>query len=171
LTALRFIVAELCADAYKVFRDWSQRQPIVSFAFSTCVILGSLRVLVALLTMFPVNESGTTTLRGMLRIDGTEVTEGTLQFMPLGKGRPAAGQVRKGLFVAQGVAVGPARVICHAIKETGKIIDEGGHVFPERISIVPEKYREGFEFVVAPNAGHVVFDLKSEAATPANRVR
>jgi len=130
-----------------------------------------LRVSVALILMFLRSESGTTTLRGMLRIDGTEVTEGTVQFMPLGKGRPAAGQVRKGLFVAEGVVIGPARVICHAIKETGKIIDEGGHVFPERISIVPEKYRTGFEFLVAPNAGRVVFELNSESATPPNRVR
>ena len=38
------------------------------------------------------------------------------------------------------------------------MLNEGGHVFPERISLIPDSYREGVDVTIQQRHGELVLD-------------
>ena len=95
-----------------------------------------------------VSDRPTARLEGRLQIDGVAVTTGSIQFLPQGNGRPASAEVLDGHYIAQSVPLGKVRVMFTAIKETGRMQSDGGHEFPERINLVPVRFRSGTDLDV-----------------------
>jgi hypothetical protein len=112
-----------------------------------------------------VNEHPTAKLAGRVTVDGQQVDEGQIQFLPLGKGpgsgQAADGAISKGSYAADRVPVGKVRVTFSAFRKTGKMINEGGHVFPELVTIIPEKYQQGIDIDVSGDNPSQDFSLVS----------
>lgn len=146
-----------------ILRDFFRKQPAIAMLGGFCLLIVLVRVLLAVLSLFFGGHAiQTARVLGELKIDNLPVSEGTIQFLPQGEGQPSSAAIRDGRFDAQGVAVGPCRVLCVAIKETGKTVTEGGHSFPERISVIPEPYRHGVEVTIESRPKPLVLDWRSE---------
>jgi hypothetical protein len=100
-----------------------------------------------------VNEHPTAKLAGRVTVDGQQIDEGQIQFLPLGKGpgsgQAADGPILQGGYAADRVPIGKVRVTFAAFRKTGRMINEGGHVFPELVSIIPDKYQQGMDIEVS----------------------
>ncbi len=112
-----------------------------------------------------VNEHPTAKLAGHVTVDGQQVDEGQIQFMPLGKGvgsgQLAEGTIAQGSYSADRVPVGKVRVIFAALRKTGKMIHEGVYVFPEEVSMIPDKYQQGIDIDVSGDNTSQDFNLVS----------
>jgi hypothetical protein len=119
------------------------------------------------------NSHPTAKLAGHVTIDGQQIDVGQIQFMPLGKG-PGSGQLAEGT-IAQGsysadrVPTGKVRVIFAALRKTGKMIHEGDYVFPEEVSMIPEKYQQGIEIDVSGDNPSQDFNLDSKSTSPGSK--
>lgn len=89
------------------------------------------------------NPFPTVTLRGSVTVDGKPISDGTITFLSEVGGQASSGSIRRGRYEADMVPVGRVRVMFNAIRETGKIVEEGGHSFPERVSIIPLRHSAG----------------------------
>lgn len=112
-----------------------------------------------------VNEHPTAKLAGHVTVDGQQIDDGRIQFFPLGKGpgsgQAADGAISQGSYAADRVPIGKVRVTFTAIRKTGRMINDGGHVFPELVSIIPDKYEQGMEIEVSGDNPSQNFDLVS----------
>jgi len=104
------------------------------------------------------------TIQGTVTIDGAPVKDGSLQFMPGKdvKGQVAQAAIVSGKFQAKNVPIGKLRVMFNITRPTGKMVTEYSTPYPEIENLVPEKYRDGVDLVVAGN-DNVSFDLVSSA--------
>jgi hypothetical protein len=98
-------------------------------------------------------------LRGSITTEGQPIPSGTIMFLPEASGQAASGIITNGQYKADAVPIGTVRVLFHAIRETGKIVEEGGHRFPERLSIIPQQYASGIVVEVGPETATLDFDL------------
>lgn len=155
---LQAIALELGA----IFVAWVRTRPLLGLALAVCGAVVAFRTLLLLAgILFAGTSASTTDVSGVLSCDGTKVEEGTVQFLPKGTGQPASARISKGRFTARNVAIGANRVLCFAVKETGKTVNEGGHSFPERISVIPDAYRDGVDVTIEPRNGELVLDWRS----------
>jgi hypothetical protein len=144
-------------------REFLRKRPAVAFVGVLCALIILLRVLFAVLgLLFGGSSVVTTRVTGELKVDGVPVVDGTIQFLPKCDGHPASARIIDGLFDAQGVTVGPSRVICVAVKETGKTVTEGGHSFPELVSVIPENFRDGVDMTIEPRPKPLALDWRSQ---------
>lgn len=144
-------------------REFFRKQPIVASLGVLCVLIVMVRILLTVLgLLFGGSSHSTARVSGEVLVDKVPVADGTIKFLPQGKGQPASAPIREGRFDAQDVAVGPCRVMCVAIKETGKTVTEGGHSFPELISVIPEAYRDGVDVTIEPRPQPLVLDWRSQ---------
>ena len=90
-------------------------------------------------------------LEGTVTLDGNPITEGRLQFIPkeMPKTGPISVPFKDGRYVVDGIPRGKVRVMVSASKKTGKMIKEYSTPYPEVVSIVPAKYRDGIEIDVS----------------------
>ncbi len=102
-------------------------------------------------------------LEGAVTLDGNPITEGTLQFVPQqpSKEGPVMAPIKDGRYVAPAVPLGKIRVLVGATKKTGKMIKVYSEPYPEVVSIIPEKYRDGIEINVTGDNANQNFELKS----------
>ena len=115
------------------------------------------------------NEHPTAKLAGHVTVDGQQIDDGQIQFIPLGKG-PGSGQatdgaISQGSYAADRVPIGKVRVTFTAFKKTGRMINEGDHVFPELVSIIPDKYQQGMDIEVSgdnPSQDFALVSTQSE---------
>lgn len=100
-------------------------------------------------------------LEGTFAIDGVPVPEGSVQFQPMGSGQPGSGTVVNGHYVAERAPIGKVRVLFTALRETGKVVREGTHEFPERVDLVPARFRAGVDIDVVGDNSQLDFVLNS----------
>lgn len=145
-------------------RGFCRAKPLVAVPALACAAFVVLALLSALAARLPrISFSSTTDISGMLRVDGSPVSEGVIQFLPKWNGQATIAMIRDGGFKAQGVVVGPYRVVCFATRETGKKTrSEGGDSFPERVSVIPETYRDGIELKILAGQKELVLDWNSK---------
>ena len=154
-----FFLQAICEELYSLAVKWIRRNPIAGIGIGLCGLLLAGRLLLLCVTfLFPGSQVAVTDVSGLVKLRGTPVAEGTVQFLPKSHGQPTSAAISNGKFKARKVPVGPCRVICVAIRETGKILNEGGHEFPERVSLVPESYREGVDVTIQQRHGELVLD-------------
>jgi hypothetical protein len=113
----------------------------------------------------PVNAHPTARLEGKVAIDGQPILTGRIQFFPKGPGQPDDADISDGHYLADRVPLGKVRVTFTAVKETGKMIHEPGHEFPELVSIIPDKYQQGLDIEVSgdnPSQDFVLVSTQSE---------
>jgi hypothetical protein len=114
------------------------------------------------------NEHPTAKLAGHVTVDGQQIEDGHIQFLPLGKGpgsgQAADGAIAQGSYTADLVPTGKVRVTFAAFRKTGRMINEGGHVFPELVSIIPDKYQQGIDIDVSGDNPNQDFKLVSKGS-------
>lgn len=110
--------------------------------------------------------SPTTTLEGMVRLDGQPVPEGVISFLPQGKKQAPAtkADIREGRYSAQQVPIGPVLVMIRAPKKTGKIesIPQSKSQYEEVVETIPQKYLSGIPLDVTEDMKTKDFDLSSK---------
>lgn len=107
----------------------------------------------------------TALLAGRVVIDGTPVQKGSIQFMPLDRGRPAFSDVNAGAYSAR-VPKGRLRVIFSSVRETGREIELYSTKVPEVLDALPPSLREGVEIVVEGHDPSRDFVLSSKPVKP-----
>lgn len=90
----------------------------------------------------------TVCLEGSVTVKGLAVPSGSIIFVSEGGGQATSGAIRDGRYLADKVPVGTVRVLFSALQETGKVIDDGGRRFPERVSIIPRGYSDGISMAI-----------------------
>ncbi len=102
-------------------------------------------------------------LEGVVTLDGNPIPEGTLQFVPEqpSKAGPVTAIIKDGRYVADAVPRGRVRVVVSASRKTGKMVKEYSEPYPEVVSIIPVKYRDGIEIDVTGDKAEQNFELKS----------
>ncbi len=102
-------------------------------------------------------------LEGVVTLDGNPISEGTLQFVPQqpSKEGPVTASIKDGRYVAPAVPLGKIRVLVGATKKTGKMIKVYSEPYPEVVSIIPDKYRDGIEINVTGDNANQNFELKT----------
>jgi hypothetical protein len=102
-------------------------------------------------------------LEGVVTLDGNPITEGNLQFIPpqSNKQGPVVVSIKDGRYVAPAVPLGKIRVLVGATKKTGRMIKEYSTPYPEVVSIIPERYRDGIEINVTGDNPNQNIELKS----------
>jgi hypothetical protein len=126
-------------------------------------LLGAL-VCAALMTGCGSKGSGAgARLEGAVTLDGNPITEGTLQFIPQqpSKAGPVMAPIKDGRYVADAIPRGKIRVVVSATKKTGKMIKEYSEPYPEVVSIIPAKYRDGIEIDISGDKVEQNFELTS----------
>jgi hypothetical protein len=108
------------------------------------------------------NAHPTAQLAGKVMVDGQAVGRGRIQFFPTKQGQPDDAEITDGRYAAERVPSGKVRVAFTATKETGKMIDQHGHLTPETVSIIPEQYRSGTEIEVNGDNPNQDFNLLSK---------
>jgi hypothetical protein len=111
------------------------------------------------------NAHPTARLEGKVKVDGQAIPNGRIQFFPRGSGQPDDAEISGGHYVAERVPSGKVRVTFTAVKETGKMIHEPGHTFPELVSIIPEQYQTGIEIDVGGDNPNQDFNLLSKPSS------
>jgi hypothetical protein len=134
--------------------------------------LSAEHVLSAVLALIGVTLSGcgserranTIRLEGQVKLDGEPLAEGNLQILPEGKsrGQPDGAVVVDGRYTADNVPLGKVRVIISATKETGRMMTDTSVPYPERISIIPPRYRDGIVIEVKEGDEARDFDLTTK---------
>ena len=110
------------------------------------------------------NQHPTARLEGHVAVDAQPIHNGRIQFFPVhGGGQPCDSEINDGHYAAEQVPRGKVRVTFTSVKETGKMIHEPGHVFPELVSIIPEQYQSGIEIDVEEDNANQDFKLVSTA--------
>jgi hypothetical protein len=86
-------------------------------------------------------------MEGSVSVDGKAIPEGSIAIAPLasGQGRGVNGEIVEGRYAVNNVPIGKVRVYLTAVKKTGKILQFGNQSAPEKISLIPDQYREGIE--------------------------
>jgi hypothetical protein len=111
------------------------------------------------------NGHPTARLEGQVTVDGQPIHNGRIQFFPIrGGGQPCDSEINDGHYLAELVPNGKVRVVFTSVKETGKMIHEPGHTFPELVSIIPEQYQSGIEIDVDGDNPKQDFKLVSKAS-------
>lgn len=87
-------------------------------------------------------------LEGTVTIAGKPLADGLILFMPHehGRGGGVKAVVKDGRYTADKVPTGKVRVTFNAMQETGRMIESAsspGKLLPERIDLIPAKYRSG----------------------------
>ena len=154
-----YFLQAILGEVYGLVLNWIRRHPTAGIGIALCGLLLAGRLLMLCLAfLFAGSQGVVTDVAGLVKLKGKPVTEGTVQFLPKSHGQPTSAVISNGQFKAKRVPVGPCRVICVAITETGKMLNEGGHVFPERISLIPDSYREGVDVTIQQRHGELVLD-------------
>jgi hypothetical protein len=109
-------------------------------------------------------RENTVRLEGEVKLDGRPLPEGNLQILPEGqtRGQPDGAEVVNGRYTAQNVPLGKVRVIINATKETGKMMTDTSEPYPERVSIIPPRYRDGIVIEVKEGDEAKNFDLTTK---------
>jgi hypothetical protein len=115
------------------------------------------------------NAHPTARLEGKVMVDGQAIPSGRIQFFPRGLGQPDDAEISDGHYLAEHVPSGKVRATFTAIKATGKMIHEHGHVTPETVSIIPEQYRSGIEIEVIGDNPNQDFTLLSKPSASGGR--
>lgn len=114
------------------------------------------------------NSHPTARLDGKVLVDGQPIHSGKIQFLPRGKGQPDDADISDGRYHAARVPQGQVIVTFTAVKETGRMIHEPGHTFPELVSLIPDEYQSGIEIAVNGDNPSQDFNLVSKRS-PAER--
>jgi hypothetical protein len=108
------------------------------------------------------NSHPTAKIAGRVTIDGQPIAKGRIQFYPItAGGQPDDTEINDGQYAAERVPRGKVRVVFLSAKETGKIIHDPGHDYPEIASIIPDQYQSGVEIDVNDDNPNQVFALVS----------
>jgi hypothetical protein len=119
-------------------------------------------------------------VEGKVTLDGTEVSEGSIAFYPVGntKGPSAGGPVRGGRYsirAEQGPVVGRNRVEIHASRKTGRKVQapmsDPGVMTDEIAEAVPARYntQSTQEIDVQPGSNVQDFAMASKASAASSR--
>jgi hypothetical protein len=111
------------------------------------------------------NPQATASLAGTVTLDRQPLESGRIQFLPRQAGQPDGAEIEAGHYSAAQVPLGPVRVVFTAVKETGRMIQEGGHTFPDRVNLIPTSYQAGIEIQVTGNKDDQDFALVSKQAS------
>lgn len=102
-------------------------------------------------------------LQGAVAVAGKPVPKGSLDFMPLesGRGNATKAEIVDGRFTADKVPLGKVLVTIHAMQETGKMVQSPSSSTPqpERIDLIPAKYRSGITIQVTGDNASQDFKL------------
>jgi hypothetical protein len=115
------------------------------------------------------NSQATAKLAGKVTLDQQPLESGRIQFLPRQSGQPAGAEIEAGHYSAERVPLGSVRVLFTSVRETGRTINEGGHTFPDRVSLIPAAYQSGIEIQVSGNKDDQDFALVS--THPPQRLR
>lgn len=101
-------------------------------------------------------------LAGTVTVDGKALESGTIHFVAREKdhGTGVSAPIVAGRYEAT-VPQGPAKVLFHATKETGKTVLQLGKPFPESINLIPPAYRAGVPLDVQSDHDAQDFKLRS----------
>ena len=103
-----------------------------------------------------------TNVTGNVTLGGQPLEKGTIQFAPIGTGAVVSADILNGKYKAERVALGKSKVVFNATKETGKMITEYSTPYPEVISIIPQKYRDGLDTEITKETKNLDFSLESQ---------
>jgi hypothetical protein len=136
--------------------------PSLSVRFLRGAILAL--VSVAVLGCGAEKRENTVQVEGQVKLDGQPLAEGNMQILPEGKtrGRPDGAIIADGRYTAQNVPLGKVRVIINATKETGRMMTDTSEPYPERINIIPPRYRDGIVIEVKEGDEARDFDLTTK---------
>lgn len=89
-------------------------------------------------------------LEGAVTVSDKPIAEGIISIVPLaGKhGSGVTGPIAAGRYSLENVPIGKVRVYLTAVQRTGKTVRFGNDDIPEKISLIPDRYREGIELEV-----------------------
>jgi hypothetical protein len=109
-------------------------------------------------------RENTVRLEGQVKLDGQPLAEGNMQILPEGKtrGQPDGAVVVDGRYTAENVPLGKVRVIINATKATGRMMTDTSEPYPERINIIPPRYRDGIVIEVKEGDEAKDFDLTTK---------
>ncbi len=108
-------------------------------------------------------KNPTAKLAGQVTIDGQPIAEGRIDFFPTAQaGQPDGGPIVAGAYEVQRAPLGKVHVSFSAIRESGKILHERDHDFPERVNLIPPKFQTGIEVEVNGDNSALNFELKSK---------
>ena len=119
-----------------------------------------------------VSSHPTVKLAGQVSVAGQPIDEGRISFFPVtksakegvnaadGGGQADSCPIAAGGYQVARVPKGKVLVTFSAIRETGKIVHEHDHDFPERVSIIPPKCQAGIEIQMDADNAALDFDLK-----------
>lgn len=150
----------------RLVRDFCRKRPLAAAATLVCVGFIVWKVMTASASLLPRNKPmQKTEVAGVLRIDGEPVSEGVIQFLPQRNRQATMTVIRSGTFKTLDVEPGQYRVLCFATREVEKKKkkqDAKTTEFPERVSIVPQKYREGVAVTIQSGVNDLSLDWKNE---------
>ena len=103
-------------------------------------------------------------LEGNVTIAGKPLADGLIMFMPLERGRGGGVKavIKEGRYVADRVPTGKVLVTFNAMQETGRMVESPsspGKPLPERIDLLPAKYKSGVSLDVKGEQLRRDFDL------------
>lgn len=103
-------------------------------------------------------------LEGAVSVAGEPVTDGLIMFMPQqqGRGSGVKAAIKDGCYSADNVPLGNVLVTFNAMQETGRMVESPsspGKLMPERIDLIPEKYRSGMAVEVKAGDNKRDFEL------------
>ena len=116
-------------------------------------------------------DAGKYALVGVVQLDGKNVEQGQITFIPLAAGEVSATEIVGGQFslpTTRGLEKGDYRVEILAFQKTGKKISgyTVGEMRDEIVQVLPDKYNRRSELKVSlelPQATPLRFDLKSDS--------
>lgn len=104
----------------------------------------------------------TARLEGAVSVDGEPVEQGSVTFTdPQGGKGSVVAQIGAGRYLAEAVPQGRLLVHFNATKETGRTIRHFDRPYPERVNVIPDKYRVGIEIEVGDDNPGQDFPLTS----------
>ncbi len=103
-------------------------------------------------------------LEGAVTIAGKPLAEGMVMFMPheQGRGGGVKALIKEGRYAAENVPTGKVRVTFNAMQETGRMVESAsspGKPLPEKIDLIPAKYKTGVNVDVKSDQGQQDFNL------------
>lgn len=153
-------------------REFFRKKPVAASATAAGVTVVLVFVLLKLASfsaaLIPKAKAAEPTeVSGVLRVDGVPVSEGVIQFLPKRQRPPVMTIIRNGEFKSQDVEAGQYRVICFATREEvdkkkKKKGKEERDAIPKRISVIPEKYRDGVELDLQTGKNELVLEWHND---------
>ena len=102
-------------------------------------------------------------IEGAVTVSGKPLADGLIMFMPQQAGHAVGvkAAIKDGCYVADKVPLGKVLVLFNAVQETGRMIESKltEKPQPERIDIIPAKYRSGVPLDVTTDKNDQNFDL------------